>query len=316
MTERYNKLFNLLSNGGTVILDGGVSTELERRGASMMDGIWSGHVALDAFDILVDTHRAYIDAGANIVTTNTYASSRLMLESCGYHDQVKEINERSLEAANLAREKCGAPDVLIAGSISHVLPFLAGAEGATQQPAIPEITLVDAYKEMICFHENGNADLLLLEMMSIPNRMQPLFEAASQSTLPVWCGLSAKKEDLNSPITAWHDKNVKFSENIKNAIGYDFDVIGIMHTSANLIAETIPMLSKEYPGPIMVYPDSGYFKAPNWQFIDVMSPSDLRTLASGWLSQGVQIIGGCCGLGPEHIEAIASLKSIQIKKDK
>ena len=60
--------FKKLKEGRTAILDSGVSTELERQGAPMLDTHWSGHVSIDAFDILVNTHKAYIDAGADVIT--------------------------------------------------------------------------------------------------------------------------------------------------------------------------------------------------------------------------------------------------------
>ena len=58
----------------------------------------------------------------------------------------------------------------------------------------------------------------------------------------------------------------------------------------------------------MAYPDSGYFKMPAWQFDAIIPPSDFRRFADEWVASGVQIIGGCCGLSPEHIQAIAPIK--------
>ena len=181
--------------------------------------------------------------------------------------------------------------------------------GATQQPNILSETLRTAYDEMVSIHEAGGADLILLEMLSLPARMKPLLDSAKMSSLPIWCGLSAKKKSQNSSITAWHDKNVLFSKNLEMVSSYDFDVVGIMHTSAELISIIIPELKRKHKGPIMVYPDSGFFKAPNWQFENVISPSEFRHFSEGWLNQGVQVIGGCCGLGTNHIQAISNLSS-------
>ena len=99
-----------------------------------------------------------------------------------------------------------------------------------------------------------------------------------------------------------------FSKNIEMVLSYDFDVLGIMHTAAELISIIIPELKQKYKGPIMVYPDSGFFKAPNWQFESVMSPLEFRYFSESWLNQGVQVIGGCCGLGTDHIKAISDLR--------
>ena len=58
----------------------------------------------------------------------------------------------------------------------------------------------------------------------------------------------------------------------------------------------------------MAYPDSGYFRMPEWQFENVIPPEDFRRFATQWVESGMQIIGGCCGLSPEHIAAISALK--------
>ena len=58
----------------------------------------------------------------------------------------------------------------------------------------------------------------------------------------------------------------------------------------------------------MAYPDSGYFKSPNWQFSEIISPEDLAIFASEWIKSGVNIVGGCCGLGPKHTKALSDLK--------
>jgi methionine synthase I (cobalamin-dependent) len=59
----------------------------------------------------------------------------------------------------------------------------------------------------------------------------------------------------------------------------------------------------------MAYPDSGYFKMPNWQFENILTPEGFLDYARTWVTSGVQIIGGCCGLSPEHIEAIRFLRT-------
>ena len=67
----YEKIMKKVANGNVIVLDSGISTELERRGAKMRDTQWSGSVSIEAFDLLVDTHTAYIDAGADVITVNS-----------------------------------------------------------------------------------------------------------------------------------------------------------------------------------------------------------------------------------------------------
>ncbi len=57
-------------------------------------------------------------------------------------------------------------------------------------------------------------------------------------------------------------------------------------------------------GPIGAYPESGYFVMPNWQFVFVIAPDDLVREARAWVNLGVQVLGGCCGVGPQHADAL------------
>ena len=105
MPDRYQKFYKEIQKGRKAVLDSGVSTELERQGAAMQDSQWSGRVSIDSFDILVNTHKAYIDAGADIITVNSYASSRLVLGDSVNESLIETINKKNIEAAFEARTK-------------------------------------------------------------------------------------------------------------------------------------------------------------------------------------------------------------------
>ena len=81
-----------------------------------------------------------------------------------------------------------------------------------------------------------------------------------------------------------------------------------MHTPSNDIGDAITILKAAFDGPLMAYPDSGFFKMPNWQFEDVIPTTTFLGFAEAWIRQGVQIVGGCCGLSPEHIAALRLLR--------
>ena len=306
MTVRYTALASKMLSGKLAILDGGTSTELDRRGASMDGMTWSACASIQAFDLLVETHQAYIDAGADIITVNGYASSRLVLEPAGLSDQIDTINKKNIEAALLARDRSGNPDVLVAGSVSHSLGFRSGVNKSIERDVSPN-QFSEAFDEMFLFYEEGEVDLVLLEMMSLPIRMMPLFERASQSPLPIWCGLSARRKDQASEITGHHDGSILLIDNIHEASKHQFEGMGIMHTSVELIEEGIDLIKAAHDGLITAYPDSGCFKPPNWDFEEVISPADLVTFAAQWKTSGANVIGGCCGLDPSHIEALAKL---------
>jgi homocysteine S-methyltransferase len=307
MSTRYEALLSKINSGQVAILDCGTSTELERRGATMDDQVWSARVSIESFDVLVETHQAYIDAGADVITVNGYASSRLVLGPADLADEVRTINMKNIEAALLARERCGNNDVLVAGSISTELPFTDELRQRAEIHISKEV-LFDAFNEMVSFYEDGEVDLVLLEMMSVPSRMLPLFECVSSSRLPVWCGLSAERSDRNATITGYGDQTIPLIDNIQEAVNFGFEGMGIMHSSVDLIGDAIELVKTKHDGLIMAYPDSGYFKSPNWQFEEIITPDHLVQFATQWKQAGTNIIGGCCGLGPEHTEALCNLK--------
>ena len=84
-----------------------------------------------------------------------------------------------------------------------------------------------------------------------------------------------------------------------------------------LIKDTGPAIEvakRHWTGPLAAYPESGHFVMPSWQFVDVMAPEDFVTHAMGWLRQGVQVLGGCCGLGPDHIRLLRERLPAQVPR--
>ena len=71
---------------------------------------------------------------------------------------------------------------------------------------------------------------------------------------------------------------------------------------------TLKEIKKQFSGPLSAYPDSGYFESPDWNFNDIIAPNRLEEFFSKWLDQGATILGGCCGLGLDHIRAAVSAR--------
>ena len=110
----YADLIARMRAGGVVVIDGATGTELERRGAPMNDDAWCGLVSLTHRDALEAVHQAYIAAGAEVLTANTFAGSGLMLGQAGYGDRVREINLAAVEAALSARGRPARGGCLLA----------------------------------------------------------------------------------------------------------------------------------------------------------------------------------------------------------
>jgi S-methylmethionine-dependent homocysteine/selenocysteine methylase len=304
----YERAQRLLHNGGTLILDGGTGTELERRGVTMNPEAWCGMASLESVGILEEIHKDYISAGADIITANTYCSSRLLLEPAGYGNQFEEINYAAIDAAQRARDASGREEVLIAGSLSHRGAITSGTAKPDLAQAPSDGEMADAFGELAALLHARGCDLILLEMMYDPERMVHAFSAAMESGLPVWAGLSARRGDDGKILSFAPDRDILFDDIIQILRDHNVAAAGIMHTQANVVGDALAILDGVFKGPLLAYPDSGYFKSPNWQFEDVMPPSELRRYADEWVSNRLQIVGGCCGLTPDHIAALSTLK--------
>ena len=148
----------------------------------------------------------------------------------------------------------------------------------------------------------AGADLLLLEMICDFEHGGMALEAARATGLPVWVGLSARRRGPG-PLMSFRDGGPPFAALVEHYAVQPIDGLGIMHTSLPEIEEALPQLLAQSPVPVMAYPESGYFRAPDWEFADV-EPEAFADAATGWVDRGVRIVGGCCGLGPEHIQAL------------
>ncbi len=305
---RYSRLQDRLNGGGVIILDGGTGTELERRGVPMDNNAWCGPATLDHLAVLEAIHRDYIRAGADIITANTYASSPLMLDPAGFGERFEEINCAAIETAHRAREASGRTDVAVAGSLSHMIPIVAGADRADLERAPGEEEIAEALQKLASLHKREGCDFILLEMLYHPERMAPAFEAALSTGLPVWAGFSARRGPDGQVLGFAQEDDIPFEDVVRILDGFDVAAAGIMHAAPNVIADALSVLRDAFDGPLMAYPESGSFKMPHWQFDAVIPPDDFRRYADVWAASGVQIVGGCCGLSPAHIEAIAPLK--------
>jgi homocysteine S-methyltransferase len=300
-------LHTRLKEGDFVLLDGGTGTELERRGVAMNDDAWCALATETGPDTLRQVHEDYIRAGADVIIANTYASSRNMLGPAGMGDKVEPLNRRAVEIALEARENAanGRP-VAVAGSMSHMMPMVAG-EARNRPDALPseEQVLANA-RELAGIIKSAGADLIVLEMMSRPSQIRPILRAARETGLPVWVGFSARQED-DGKVVSFCWETYPFEESVAAALeAGGGEVMGIMHTNAHIVGPALDVLARQWDGPMMAYPDSGYFKMPQWQFEDIIPPDDLVAHARGWIGQGATAVGGCCGIGVGHIEALAA----------
>ena len=307
MNQRYKKFLEVLHSGETILLDGATGSELENRGIKM-DNSWCATASLE-FDILKQIHKDYINAGAKIITTNTYASNRMILEVAGVDDKFEEINLTAINAAIQAREECGRDDVLVAGSLSHQIPYEDAFRSQEEKDKyIKKLTpeyFQKSFDELASFLADNGCDFILLELMYRPDRIDIIFDSASKVGLPVWAGFSSRNKDGLIALTT--DYEYSFKKMISNVKHHKLDAVGIMHCDIGVIEESIKELREIYDLPIMAYPEVAVFNFPHYDMSNVIQPNDYLVEAKKWKNAGAQIIGGCCGTTVEHIKVLNKL---------
>ena len=304
MNQRYKNFLEVLNSGDTILLDGATGSELENRGIKM-DNSWCATASLE-FDILKQIHKDYINAGAKIITTNTYASNRMILEVAGVEDKFEEINLAAINAAIQAREECGRDDVLVAGCLSHQIPYEDAFRSQEEKDKyIKKLTpeyFQKSFDELAFFLADNGCDFILLELMYRPDRIDIIFDSASKVGLPVWAGFSSRNKDGLIALTT--DYEYSFKKMISNVKHHKLDAVGIMHCDIGVIEESIKELKEVYDLPIMAYPEVAVFKFPHYDMSNVIPPDDYLIEAKKWKDAGAQIIGGCCGTTVEHIKLL------------
>lgn len=285
-----------IENGEIIILDGGTGTELEKRGVPMDDAAWCAAALATHPDVVRGVHEDYIRAGAEVIITNTYPAAKHVLKEAGIGDRFRELNARAAELAKEARENVAEEPVYIAGSISTFPARLDHGHDPEEGEARAN------YTEQAEVLAEAGVDLIALELMRDIEGTKYALEAAATTGLPIWVGFSCKRSE-DGTLVLWEERDT-LAEALEELPLQNVSLVSIMHT---LTEDTVPALreiQELWEGPVGAYPHSGEFVMPHWQFIDMISPEDFTQEAQRWIQQGAQLIGGCCGISPEHIRML------------
>jgi S-methylmethionine-dependent homocysteine/selenocysteine methylase len=274
------------------VIDGGTGSELERRGVPLRrHDVWSGLAALEHFDVLREVHRDYIRAGARVITTNTFGTSRFVLEAAGFGDRFREINALAVAAALQARD-ASEVEVSIAGSISCLPPRfdVRGYPDAATEKA--------AYRELAEVLIEKGADFIALEMLQDDVHARLACEAVVEAGLPFWLGVSCRLGAHAGTLVAFDFPQLPFAVALDALLPYRPGVVCVMHSPIDAIALAIDAIETRWNGPIGAYPEVDAAATTAEQF---------AALARQWRERGVNVLGGCCGTTPAHIAALEGL---------
>ncbi len=299
----------MIEDGRILLLDGGVSTEIRRRGVALDKNVWSGLTTKTHPDQVREVHEDYIRAGARVITANTFSTARHVLESINLGHEAKLLNYKSVQLAQQARDEVAEQPVFIAGSMSSMPPLTSHREVAIDGH------IEASYRELAGVLAEAGVDLIIAEMMRDVDNASVVIRAAVETGLPVWIGYSAMLAENGVDVRSLRWKNRDdttsahdFGDMVDALAPLGGDAAGIMHTRIENTAPALNVLREHWAGPLMAYAETGRMNMPDWDFEEVCSPSDYAREIESWVRDyGVRIFGGCCGTGPDHIRALADL---------
>src|SRR5437879_3165588 len=238
-------------------------------------------------------HQAYIEAGAQIIETNTFGANRLKLAAVGLADDVARFNQRGVKIAREARES-GSREVLIAGSIG---PLGMGL----QSRDLPGDEIVDIFKEQAGALEERGVDLFILETFSDLQELLLAIDAVrSFSRLPIVAQLTYSEEGTTHGDVRARDAALRLKEENVQVIGANCTL------GPQALLPILQELVSVNDRPVSAMPNAGFPKRKGDRIVyPRSSPEYFALFAREAADLGVRLIGGCCGTTPAHIRAMA-----------
>ena len=290
------------------VLDGGMASELEYLGANINGPLWSAHVLEDSPEKIVAVHRAYIEAGADIIETASYQVSRMGYAEVGLDPA--RADAALLHSVALARQAASAfPDkhIVIAASLG---PYGAALHNGAEYHGNYTCTFADlvqfhADRINVLANASGQETPDLLAFETLPSLAEA--EAIGQALMP------------HPELAAWFTFTCADQEHVAHgellrqcaaavAAFPQTVAIGVNCTHPTLIPALIAELRDASDKPIVVYPNSGEgWDAKNRCWTGIGDPAAYRAQAAQWFAAGAQIIGGCCRTRPAHIREVAQV---------
>jgi 5-methyltetrahydrofolate--homocysteine methyltransferase len=286
-----NKFIERLDSGETLIADGSTGASLQKMG--LKAGIPPEDLVLDAPEMVLQLESAFVEAGSNIILTDTFGGTRVLMQKSKYADRAPEINTRAAELARQAASK--GSGVLVAGSI--------GPTGQLMKPYGP-LTVEAAtatFAEQAKALAEGGVDLLVIETMFAFEEADAAFKGARSVT------------DLPIVVSFSYDRGVRTMMGVKPADMFKhYKEMGAVMIGANCgtSLENMEKIQQEYAAisegfPLWAKPNAGLPHLVEGVTVFDVTPQQMAEYAVKYVALGARVVGGCCGNMPEHIAAIA-----------
>lgn len=281
------------------LLDGSIGQELVRRTGDRPTPLWSTQAMMDHPDLLRAVHRDYLDAGATVISTNTYPVHRSRLERVGLEDQLGALLDKALETAGQVRSE--VPKTRIAGCIGPLI--------ASYRPDLDvDLELAETRFAEIATTMQGRVDMLLIETVSSLNEAAGALRGVAHANIPVWIAFSVDDDDgtrLRSgepvadvlPIIDGQVAAVLINCSRPEAVGDSLAYLRSAKVPYGAYANGFTQISDGFK--------SDFPTVEALEQRTDLSPDAYAEFALQWVSQGATIVGGCCEVGPAHIAEIA-----------
>ena len=311
------KVMDRLNNGNVLLLDGGLGSELDRRGfkvvarrpdAELHAWSWSATANLEDPDLVQQVHQDYLRVGADIIMSNNFWTNRTRMEAANAPRPWEEYARAAADIAVRARDKMN-PDAYVAAAFAPpginsayrygVESDYTGEPSVSDLESIGEERLRENFEVQAKLAAEAGVDIILAEFMIFVEDAVIAVEACASVDLPVW--LALRSINLDGTMASGES----YQDLVSALEGYRVDGILLMCTWPEEVSAGLPELRRVYDGPIGAYPNVGY-TTNEFAGRPQYTPPRLAEFAGEWKQMGAQIIGGCCGTGPEHIKAMHS----------
>jgi homocysteine S-methyltransferase len=287
-----------------LLVDGATGTELNRRGINTDLPLWSARALLDAPEVLADIHADYVRAGAEVVTANTFRTHRRSLAASGLGDRAADLTRLAVEMARAGASRSQRHNdrqIYVAGSLAP----LEDCYSPDKVP--PQAECEREHAEMARDLADAGVDLILVETMNTIREAQAAVRAARATGLPVLASFVCRDDDR-----LFSGETVAEAVEAITPLG----PVGILinctpsttiHRPFALLLEALAQ--NPAPPPISgLYANIGHTdEITGWTITADVEPLEYARLAIGWMGQGANLLGGCCGTTPAHIAALRAM---------
>lgn len=287
------------------VVDGGMASELEFLGADVSGPLWSAHVLEEAPKKVIAVHRAYLEAGADVLLTASYQVSRKGYREVGLDDgRADAAMLRSVELARAARDEFAGRNVLVAASLG---PYGAALHNGAEYHGNYDCSfegLVQFHRERIAVLAESDADLLAFETLPSIEEARAIGEAMRPwPDMAAWFTFTCPDQQA-AKLQVAHGEALR--DCAKLAAGLPQTVaIGVNCTHPRWIPSLIDELRRASDKPVVVYPNSGECWDANARcWTGSSDAAEFGDHARGWFEAGAQLVGGCCRTRPEHIRKV------------